>query len=90
MHLPQLNMKPFKDSPLNSQDPFQKLLAPEFEIDTTNLLNYEAGASSNSEQKLPPLPVTQNNSAEDIASFSNALILTQSFPNTDFTPPRKK
>ena len=83
-------MKLIKDSPFNSQKPFQNLLAPEFEIDTTNLLNYEPGASSNSEQKLPPLPVTQSNSAEDIASFSNSLSLTQSLPNKDFTPPRRK
>ncbi|TAE63521.1 MAG: hypothetical protein EAZ86_28770 [Oscillatoriales cyanobacterium] len=83
-------MKPFQDSPFKSQDPFQNWLAPEFEIDTKNLINSQAYASTNSEQTLAPLPATDNNSAEDIASFSNSLSLTQSFSNTDFTPPRKK
>ncbi|MEG5036605.1 hypothetical protein [Microcoleus sp. AT3-D2] len=83
-------MKPFKDSPFNSQDPFQNLLAPEFEIETKNLLNSQAYASNISEPTLAPLRAAENNSAEDIASFSNSLSLSQSFPNTDFTPPRKK
>jgi hypothetical protein len=82
-------MKIVKDSPFNSQDPFQNFLAPELEIDTKNLLNSQAYASNISEQTLPPLPATDNNSA-DVASFSNSLSLSQSFPNTDFTPPRKK
>jgi hypothetical protein len=82
-------MKPFQDSPFKSQDPFQNWLAPEFEIDTKNLINSQAYASTNSEQTLAPLPATDNNSAEDIASFSNSLSLTQSFSNTDFTPPAK-
>ncbi|MEG4445302.1 hypothetical protein QUB47_25060 [Microcoleus sp. AT9_B5] len=83
-------MKIVKDSPFNSQDPFQNFLAPEFEIDTKNLLNSQAYASNISEQTLAPLRAADNNSAEDIASFSNSLSLSQIFPNTDFTPPRKK
>ncbi|MEG4854767.1 hypothetical protein QUB10_28260 [Microcoleus sp. B5-D4] len=80
-------MKLVKDSPFNSQDPFQNFLAPEFEIDTKNLLNSQAYASNISEQTLPPLRAADNNnSAEDIASFSNSLSLSQSFPNTDFNP----
>ncbi|MGB8686452.1 MAG: hypothetical protein WCD53_03830 [Microcoleus sp.] len=83
-------MKPFQASPFNSQNPFQNFLAPEFEIDTKNLLKSQAYASTISEQTLPPLRAADNNSAEDIASFSNSLSLSQSFPNTDFTPPRQK
>lgn len=83
-------MKPFQPSPFNSQDPFQNLLASEFEIDTKNLLNSQAYANTIPEQTLASLPANENNSAEDIASFSSSLSLTQSFPNTDFTPPEKK
>ncbi|MCY7384111.1 MAG: YncE family protein, partial [Microcoleus sp. CAN_BIN18] len=83
-------MKLIKDSPFNSQKPFQNLFAPEeFEIDTTNLLNYEAGASTISEPTLPALPATDKNSTEGITSFSNSLSLSPRFPNTDFTPPEK-
>lgn len=80
-------MKPFKDSPFNSQEPFQNLLAPEFEIDTTNLLYTQAIASNIPEPTLRALRPTDNNSAEDITSFSNSLSLTQNIPNTEFTPP---
>lgn len=82
-------MKLVKDSPFNSQDPFQNFLAPEFEIDTKNLLKSQACASNISEQTLPPIRAADNNSAEDIASFSNSLSLSQSFP-TQILPPRKK
>jgi len=84
-------MKLIKDSPFNSQKPFQNLLAPEeFEIDTTNLLNSQAYASTISEPTLSALPATDKNSTEGIASFSNSLSLSPRFPNTDFTPPRRK
>lgn len=82
-------MKPFQASPFNTQDPFQNLLASEFEIDTKNLLNSRSLANTISEPTLASLPANENNSAEDIASFSNSLSLTQSFPNTDFTPPEE-
>jgi len=82
-------MKLVKDSPFNSQDPFQNFLAPEFEIDTKNLLNSRSLANTIPEQTLASLPANENNSAEDIASFSNSLSLTQSFPNTDFTTPEE-
>ncbi|MBE9122653.1 hypothetical protein IQ269_18070 [Tychonema sp. LEGE 07199] len=83
-------MKLIKDSQFNSQEPFQNLLASEFEINTKNLLNSQACANTIPEQTLAPLPAADNNSAEDIASCSNSLSLSQSFPYTDFTPPRKK
>ncbi|MCC3456382.1 hypothetical protein [Microcoleus sp. PH2017_08_TRC_O_A] len=82
-------MKPFQDSPFNTQDPFQNFLTPEFEIDTKNLLNSQAYANTIPEQTLASLPANENNSAE-VASFSNSLSLSQSFAYTDFTPPRKK
>ncbi|MEG3851249.1 YncE family protein, partial [Microcoleus sp. herbarium19] len=82
-------MKLVKDSPFNTQDPFQNFLASEFEIDTKNLLNSQAYANTIPEQTLASLPATDNNSAEDITSFSNSLSLSQSFPYTDFTPPAK-
>jgi hypothetical protein len=83
-------MKLIKDSQFNSQEPFQNLLAPEFDTDTTNLLNTQAYASNIPEPTLPPLLVTDNNSPEDITSFSNSLTLSQKIPNTDFTPPHRK
>jgi len=83
-------MKLVQDSPFNSQKPFENLFAPEFDINTKNLLNSQAIASNIPEPTLPPLPATDNNSAEDIASFSNSLSLSPRFPNTDFTPPPKK
>ena len=82
-------MKLFKDSQFNSQEPFQNLLPPEFEINTKNSLNSQAYASTNSEPTLPALPAADNNSAEDITSFSNSLSLSQSFPNIDFTHRKK-
>ncbi|WP_293337724.1 hypothetical protein [Microcoleus sp. CAWBG58] len=82
-------MKPFQPSPFNTQDPFQNFLTPEFEIDSKNLLNNRSLANTIPEQTLASLPANENNSAEDIASCSNSLSLTQSFSNTDFTPPKK-
>lgn len=83
-------MKLVQDSPFNSQKPFENLFAPEFDINTKNLLNSQAIASTNSEQTLAPLPANESNSAEDIASFSNSLSLSPRFPVQGFTPPRRK
>lgn len=83
-------MKLIKDSPFNSQEPFQNLLAPEFDTDTTNLFNSQAYASNIPEPTLRALQPTDNNSPEDIASFSNSISLTQKIPNTEFSPPHRK